>query len=53
MRLAEWLAGAPEAAAKAGPGKALVAGEPGSRDRPLRYADLLAQRRKQLDASLG
>lgn len=53
MRLAEWLAQMPEAAAKAGPGVGLETGMPGSRERPQRYADLIEQRRKQLDATLG
>ena len=53
MKLAEWLAGVPDGAAKAGPGKRLIEGEPGSRAQPLRYADLFAQRRKQLDVPLG
>jgi hypothetical protein len=53
MKLAEWLAGVPEGAAKAGPGRVLADGEPGSRAQPLRYTDLLDQRRQQLDPKLG
>lgn len=53
MTLADWLAEAPEASAKPGPGKALVDGAPGSRAHPLSYAALLAQRREQLDRAHG